>query len=80
MARRTGEGSGAAEEHAEPVLTAMKVNPTEHPEWPADHFVLAVGHDEEVSGGRGAAKIVERLAARGVKPQFIRDFAVSPTG
>lgn len=27
-----------------PVLCGVKINPTQHPEWGLDHFVLAVGH------------------------------------
>ena len=28
-----------------PVLVGVKINPTEHPEWSLDHFVLVVGFD-----------------------------------
>ncbi len=28
-----------------PVLVGVKINPSQHPEWALDHFVLAVGHD-----------------------------------
>jgi carboxypeptidase PM20D1 len=34
---------------------------------------LAFGFDEEVGGGRGAARIAELLAARGVRPWFVLD-------
>jgi Peptidase family M20/M25/M40 len=36
-------------------------------------FVLAFGHDEEVGGKEGAAKIVEHLEAQGIKPLMILD-------
>jgi hypothetical protein len=29
-----------------PVICGVKINPTRHPEWPLDHFVLAVGYNE----------------------------------
>ena len=32
--------------HGFPVLCGMKINPTQHPYWACDHFVLAVGYDE----------------------------------
>jgi carboxypeptidase PM20D1 len=34
---------------------------------------LAFGHDEEVGGRRGAARIADRLAARSVHPEFVLD-------
>ena len=30
-----------------PVLTGVKINPTRHPSWGLDHFVLAVGFDDK---------------------------------
>jgi len=30
-----------------PVLCGVKINPTRHPEWSLDHFVLAVGHTRD---------------------------------
>ncbi len=30
-----------------PVVIGMKINPTSHPEWSLDHFLLAVGHSED---------------------------------
>jgi hypothetical protein len=30
-----------------PVIIGMKINPTEHPEWGLDHFLLAVGHTDD---------------------------------
>ena len=30
-----------------PVLCGVKINPTKHPEWGLDHFVLAVGHTRD---------------------------------
>jgi hypothetical protein len=30
-----------------PVLCGVKINPTRHPEWGLDHFVLAVGHTRD---------------------------------
>ena len=29
-----------------PVICGMKINPTQHPEWSLDHFVLAVGYND----------------------------------
>ena len=31
----------------QPVVIGMKINPTQHPEWGVDHFLLAVGHSED---------------------------------
>ncbi len=30
-----------------PILAGVKVNPTRHPEWSADHFILLVGYDAQ---------------------------------
>jgi hypothetical protein len=30
-----------------PVVIGMKINPTKHPEWGVDHFLLAVGHSDD---------------------------------
>lgn len=40
---------------------------------PRRTIFLAFGHDEEVGGGRGAAKIVELLQSRRVEPEFVLD-------
>ena len=40
---------------------------------PRRAILLAFGHDEEVGGERGAARIAERLAERGVAPEFVLD-------
>ncbi|KAM3935401.1 N-fatty-acyl-amino acid synthase/hydrolase PM20D1 [Leptodactylus fuscus] len=40
---------------------------------PKRSFYIGLGHDEEVSGHRGAMKIVEKLQSRGVKLLFVLD-------
>lgn len=40
---------------------------------PRRTVLLAFGHDEEVGGSNGAAKIAERLAARGVRAALVLD-------
>lgn len=40
---------------------------------PKRTIYLAFGHDEEVGGMKGAAVIVDTLAARGVTPRFVAD-------
>jgi carboxypeptidase PM20D1 len=40
---------------------------------PRRTILLAFGHDEEISGANGAAKIVETLKSRGVKPEVVLD-------
>jgi carboxypeptidase PM20D1 len=40
---------------------------------PGRSVLLAFGHDEEVGGGAGAARIAERLAARGVRAHLVLD-------
>ncbi|XP_069612354.1 N-fatty-acyl-amino acid synthase/hydrolase PM20D1 [Ranitomeya imitator] len=40
---------------------------------PKRSFYIGLGHDEEVSGHKGAMKIVEKLQSRGVKLLFVMD-------
>jgi carboxypeptidase PM20D1 len=40
---------------------------------PRRTVLLAFGHDEEVGGRRGAARIADRLATRSVHPEFVLD-------
>ncbi|KAM4797387.1 N-fatty-acyl-amino acid synthase/hydrolase PM20D1 [Rhinophrynus dorsalis] len=40
---------------------------------PRRSFYIGIGHDEEVSGHKGAMKIVEKLESRGVKLAFVLD-------
>jgi carboxypeptidase PM20D1 len=40
---------------------------------PQRTVIIALGHDEEVSGARGAGEMAERLRARGVAPELVLD-------
>ncbi|KAM8975461.1 N-fatty-acyl-amino acid synthase/hydrolase PM20D1 [Pelodytes ibericus] len=40
---------------------------------PRRSFYIGIGHDEEVSGHKGAMKIVEKIQSQGVKLEFVLD-------
>ena len=55
-----------------PVFAGVKINPTQHPEWGLDHFVLVVGFDEKsltfnTTWGRRITRTVEQLASTKAK-------------
>ena len=43
---------------------------------PKRSLYVALGHDEEVGGSQGAAKIVERLHSEGIKVSFVASLAL----